>query len=57
MKTQKTNKLAFGKNAITELNDHQTMAVNGGCQWSNSSGHTTIKFSIVRPTTDVLVLK
>ena len=39
MKTQ-NNKLNFSKNAITELNDSQSIGVNGGCQWSNSSGPT-----------------
>lgn len=30
MKTQNTNKLVFGKNAITELTDSQTNIVIGG---------------------------
>lgn len=39
MKTQNT-KLQFGKNSIVELNDSQSLGVNGGCQWSESSGQT-----------------
>lgn len=47
MKTQK-HKLVFSKKAITELTESQTKAVNGGCQWSQSSGPTlSIKLSIV----------
>jgi hypothetical protein len=50
MKTQK-HKLVFSKNSITELTDAQTNNVNGGCQWSHSSGPTlSIKLSIVNPT-------
>ncbi len=30
MKTQNTNKLAFAKNSIVELNDDQLNTVNGG---------------------------
>jgi len=30
MKTQNTNKLAFAKNAIVELNDAHLMEINGG---------------------------
>ncbi|WP_290701538.1 class I lanthipeptide [Lacinutrix sp.] len=50
MKTQNT-KLQFGKSSITELNDSQSLGVNGGCQWSESSGQTIsiIKFSIQNP--------
>jgi len=47
MKTQNT-KLQFSKNSITELSDFQTLHVNGGCQWSNSSGPTkTIRTSLI----------
>ncbi|RLJ63318.1 hypothetical protein CLV86_1855 [Lacinutrix venerupis] len=47
MKTQ-SSKLQFDKNSITELNSSESIAVNGGCQWSQSSGPTlTIKISIV----------
>jgi hypothetical protein len=30
MKTQNTNKLAFTKSAVTELNDAHLMEINGG---------------------------
>jgi len=30
MKTQNTNKLAFAKNSVVELNDDQLNTVNGG---------------------------
>lgn len=46
MKTQK-QKLVFSKNSIAELSDFESKIVNGGCQWSHSSGPTlTIKISI-----------
>ena len=48
MKTQNT-KLQFGKSSITELNDNQVIGINGGCQQSDSSGPTIIKFSIKQP--------
>lgn len=50
MKTQ-SKKLQFGKSSITELNDSQAIGVNGGCQWSDSSGQTVsiIKISIQKP--------
>jgi len=48
MKTQ-NNKLAFSKKSITELTDSQSKTVNGGCQWSHSSGPTlSIKLSIIQ---------
>jgi len=50
MKTQST-KLQFGKSSITELNDLQSLGVNGGCQWSDSSGSTVDfpKLSVLKP--------
>ena len=45
MKTQNT-KLQFGKSSITELNDSQSLGVNGGCQWSESSGQTVSLISL-----------
>ncbi|WP_044401253.1 class I lanthipeptide [Lacinutrix sp. Hel_I_90] len=54
MKTQKTE-LQFGKSSITELNDNQTKAVNGGCQWSQSSGPTlTLNISIIKDPTPTI---
>jgi len=49
MKTQ-NNKLNFKKDSITELNDSQAIGINGGCQWSDSSGQTVsiIKISVVK---------
>lgn len=48
MKTQK-KKLVFGKHSITELNEIQALGINGGCQWSDSSGPSIIKISINPP--------
>ena len=58
MKTQ-NKKLQFDKSSITELNENQVIGVNGGCQWSDSSGPTkTIKISIIRqPTTHNTLLE
>ncbi|WP_290701543.1 class I lanthipeptide [Lacinutrix sp.] len=55
MKTQNT-KLQFGKSSITELNDSQSLGVNGGCQWSESSGQT-IKISIKNPNDNNYIIK
>ncbi|WP_044401278.1 class I lanthipeptide [Lacinutrix sp. Hel_I_90] len=47
MKKQ-NKKLQFLKNSITELTDPQIKGINGGCQFSDSSGPTKdIKFSII----------
>ncbi|WAC01034.1 class I lanthipeptide [Lacinutrix neustonica] len=56
MKTQK-HKLAFNKNAITELTDSEINSVNGGCQWGDSSGATvTIRITIVDNPTPVFTI-
>ena len=57
MKT-KNNKLEFSKNSITELSDFQSIAVNGGCQWGDSSGATvdlTKTITTGGPKTDDLI--